>query len=274
MEEDYDFSDQVSQSLLSLEQDDSQFRSDLDSSFSNLSGMDDADEFDKPVKKTSKFSKFRQNSGDGEKSVSDDASQTGNMGDDANNEEEVPKRRKTPKSNKKKRRRRDVVFKRILRECRRFFQTHLSELTGFVASKKPRTDDHFYQCMEKFNIEYLDLAGTFEQNFYLACLLYPQDLARNINIFIAKKEEPTKESQKFYKSIVAKIHDTLYKYSHEKLEYFVSIEELSNLFMYFYEHGAGQIRADPKLIEECEHIKSKCEEARTQPAESPMLFQF
>ena len=69
---------------------------------------------------------------------------------------------------KKKRRRRDVVFKRILRECRRFFQIKLKDLTGFVASKKPRKDDHIYRCMERFNVEYLQKEGTFEENFYLA----------------------------------------------------------------------------------------------------------
>lgn len=36
---------------------------------------------------------------------------------------------------RKKKRRRDVIFKTILRECRRFFQNKLSELTGFISSK-------------------------------------------------------------------------------------------------------------------------------------------
>jgi hypothetical protein len=112
--------------------------------------------------------------------------------------------------------------------------------------------------MERFNMEFLDKQGTFEQNFYLACLLYPQDLARNVDIFIEKKEENTKEVHKYYKDIVHKIHDTLYKYSHDKLDYFVSIPEISDLFMYFYENGAGSIRTDPKLMEELDYIKDKC----------------
>jgi hypothetical protein len=114
--------------------------------------------------------------------------------------------------------------------------------------------------MERFNQEFLDKEGTFDQNFYLACLLYPQDLARNVDIFIEKKEEPTKENHKYYKGIVARIHDTLYKYSHDKLEYFASVYEIADLFMYFYENGAGNIRTDPKIVEELDHIKTKCEE--------------
>ena len=115
--------------------------------------------------------------------------------------------------------------------------------------------------MERFNVEYLKKEGTFYENFYLACLLYPQDLSRNIDIFIAKNEEPTKEKHKEYKSLVAKIHDTLYKYSHDKLEFFVSKPELSDLFTHFYHHGSDSIKNNPKLAEELEHIKKKCEES-------------
>jgi hypothetical protein len=113
--------------------------------------------------------------------------------------------------------------------------------------------------MEKFNTQFLDKQGTFEENFYLSCLLYPQDLARNVDIFIAKKEIPTKENHRFYKDIVGKIHNTLYKYSHDKLDYFVSIPEISTLFIYFYNNGAESIKSDPKLVEELEFIKQKCE---------------
>lgn len=256
-DEDLDFSDNMSQSLLSLDHD-SLYRSDLDSSLGKLSDVDSMDMQDNKITKSmSTFSKFKQNSGDSKSVSSNESDNEEDVKDETFKLADVTKPKRAPKTQKKKRRRRDVVFKKILRECRRFFQSHLNELTGFVASKKTRSDDHFYTCMEKFNQEFLDLEGTFEHNFYLACLLYPQDLSRNVNIFIAKREEPSKENQKYYKSIVARIHDTLYKYSHEKLDYFVSIPELSFLFMYFYENGAASIRADPKLMEECEYIKSK-----------------
>ena len=111
----------------------------------------------------------------------------------------------------------------------------------------------------RFNIEYLQKEGTFEQNFYLACLLYPQDLARNIDSFITKKYTENIDSyRKTYKGIIHKIHDTLYKYSHDKLDFFVSKPELSSLFLYFYKEGAGYDKEDPKYVEEYEFIKSKC----------------
>lgn len=118
-------------------------------------------------------------------------------------------------------------------------------------------DDYMYNSMERFNKEFLGLVGSFEENFYLACLLYPQDLIRNIDIFLSKTEK-SKSEQKELKTTAQNIHDTLYKYSHEKLDFFVSKHELSFLFCYFYEKGAGSDKNDPKFIEEYEFIRGKC----------------
>ena len=148
--ENYDFSDKVSQSTFLFESEDI-VKSDLDSSFSQLS--EDLDE--QPIKISSKqlssFSKFKndqRNSPDGSVDVSDNESDDGQL--ETEKKEMKQEKRKTesstpPKPQKKRRRRRDVIFKRILRECRRFFQVQLSELTGFVCSKKPRKDDFIYR---------------------------------------------------------------------------------------------------------------------------------
>src|SRR5690606_32775715 len=110
-----------------------------------------------------------------------------------------------------------------------------------------------------FNIEILRKEGTFEENFYLACLLYPQDLARNIDNFVEKIENCDFDAtKKMYKLIIHKIHDTLYKYSHDKLDFFVSKQELSSLFLYFYSEGAGEDKSNPKYVEEYEFIRNKC----------------
>ena len=139
--------------------------------------------------------------------------------------------KKKAKGAKKKKIRHDVIYKTILRECRRFYQEKLNHITGFITSKKVRKDDHMYKCFEKFNQSYLNLDGTFEENFYLAALVYPQDLIRNANMFLERRSDKTSDaSKKKYVASVNRIHDTLYKYSHEKLDYFSSIPELSLLF--------------------------------------------
>jgi hypothetical protein len=164
-----------------------------------------------------------------------------------------------PEPKKKRKRRRDVIFKTILRECRRYYQIQLTELTGFISSKKQRTDDYMYRCMERFNKEFLNLNGSFDENFYLACLIYPQDLIRNLDIFL--KHKTGKAKNKTLKQTAQKIHDTLYKYSHDKLDFFVGKPELAFLFCYFYEKGAGAEREDPKFAQEYEFIRSKCMES-------------
>mmetsp|Transcript_23788 Transcript_23788/g.26412 ORF Transcript_23788/g.26412 Transcript_23788/m.26412 type:complete len:110 (-) Transcript_23788:104-433(-) len=109
--------------------------------------------------------------------------------------------------------------------------------------------------MEKFNKDYLNLSGTYEENFYLACLLYPQDLNRNMDLFLKFKKD--KNMKNAWKEIATQIHDTLYKYSHDKLDYFVSKKEIAFLFCYFYEKGAGIDKDDPKFSEEFEFIRGK-----------------
>ena len=173
----------------------------------------------------------------------------------SNSEDYVP----SSLNKKRRKKRRDVIFKQILREWRRYFQIQLQNYTGFISSKKARTDDYMYKCMEKFNIECLGKAGTFEDNFYLASLLYPQDLVRSIDCFLVSKDSEDLENlRRTYRKSAQRIHDTLYKYSNDKLEYFVSKPEIWFLFCNFYENGAGPDKENPKFVEEYEFIRSKC----------------
>lgn len=130
----------------------SQLRSELDSSFIQ-SDSEFSEDLLKPTRQISGFSKFKK---DNKRTADISCDDSVSDSDDEKQEikvkiEEVEKPVFTDKPvqpakpQKKRRRRRDVVFKRILRECRRFFQTKLNELTGFIASKKPRKDDYIYR---------------------------------------------------------------------------------------------------------------------------------
>lgn len=88
-----------------------------------------------------------------------------------------------------------------------------------------------YKAMQTLNTQVLKLNGDFEENLYLAALIYPQDLIRNIDMFLNKKYDRASESiKKKYISNINRIHDTLYKYSHDKLDFFVSIPQIAFLF--------------------------------------------
>ena len=112
--------------------------------------------------------------------------------------------------------------------------------------------------MKKFNQEGMNKIGTFEENFYLACLLYPQNLKKNLNIFLQEKEIQTvKKSKEEYLEIIQKVYSTLYKYSSHKLNYFTSKPEIAFLFCYYYEKGAGQEKKNKNFVEEFEIIRQK-----------------
>mmetsp|Transcript_28439 Transcript_28439/g.25173 ORF Transcript_28439/g.25173 Transcript_28439/m.25173 type:complete len:120 (+) Transcript_28439:1040-1399(+) len=113
--------------------------------------------------------------------------------------------------------------------------------------------------MKKFNQEGLKKEGSFEENFYLACLLYPQDLTKNLDSFLSEKKfSNMKDSKLEYSNIVNKIHNTLYKYSYDKLTFFTSKPEIAFLFCYYYEKGAGSDKESSKFAEEFEIIRQKC----------------
>jgi len=163
------------------------------------------------------------------------------------------------KPKRKWKKRKDVIFKAILREWRRFYQIQVNNLTGFIISKRERNDSYLYNCMKKFNQEGLKRAGTFEENFYLAALLYPQDLKRNLDAFLDEKEWDDFELAKLEMlSTIEKIHNTLYKYSYDKLAFFTSKPEIAFLFCYYYEKGAGPDKEKEKFSEEFELIRQKC----------------
>ena len=82
--------------------------------------------------------------------------------------------------------------------------------------------------------------------FYLSALLYPQDTKRNLKKFVAhiNKETDLEVTESILSTLVNKVHDVLYKYSHEKLEYFCSVPALAHLFSFYYRHCGEAVRAD------------------------------
>ncbi|CAI2373271.1 unnamed protein product [Moneuplotes crassus] len=179
---------------------------------------------------------------------------------------------------RKLKKRRDVIFKSILRECRRFFLAQISNMPGFVIFKNERNGAYLYKSMKKFNQAILKRVGTFEDSFYLAALLYPQDLKKNFEEFVKESKcedhELTKSSGRdtILKSIIDRIHNTLYKYSIDRLNFFTSKPSIAFLFCYYYAHGAGSSKDDPKLSKEYEQIRQKCMDTLNKKASLHILI--
>ena len=58
--------------------------------------------------------------------------------------------------------------------------------------------------------------------------------------------------------LVQKIHDTLYKYSHERLEYFCNTPALAFLFEHFYNHGDAGEKSDAAFNNALEKVHKLC----------------
>ena len=58
--------------------------------------------------------------------------------------------------------------------------------------------------------------------------------------------------------LVQKVHDTLYKYSHERLEYFCQTPALAFLFEHFYSHGAAVEKGDAAFNNALEKVHNLC----------------
>ena len=50
----------------------------------------------------------------------------------------------------------------------------------------------------------------------------------------------------------------LYKYTHQKLDYFCKVPELAFLYKYYYEFGIQQDKEEAAALEALEYIDSDC----------------
>ena len=82
------------------------------------------------------------------------------------------------------------------------------------------------------------------------------------SFFECSKEERVK-LRKVHRAKIKKVHDVLYKYSHEKMDYFIAMPELAHIFIYYYHHGADDVKSDPNYADTLEHIYAKCQATLT-----------
>lgn len=152
--------------------------------------------------------------------------------------------------------RKDVILKTVLRKARKFFQVELTKLTGFICSKKEKKDDPLVPSLQQLLAELPTAHPKMELLFFLGCLVYPQDTKRNVEKFISS-EESTQEKSSNYLSLIQKIHDILYKYSHEKLESFCKVPALAHLFCHYYETSSD--KTDPNYSEGYDYVHDQCQ---------------
>ena len=172
--------------------------------------------------------------------------------------------------------RRDVTYKTILRKCRKYYQTKFNKVTNFLKRKKKEPCSFYKASILKFIDSWFEFKTNLNVSFHLGCLLYPAEMTRGIESFVypdgVKAFTPKKVVKRkieTHKQQVDKLHSILYKFTHEKLDKFISIPELAAIFINFIENGAGDDvnKAEFKseyesLMKRWQKTLSKCKKVR------------
>lgn len=181
-----------------------------------------------------------------------------------------------PEKKQAKRPRRDVTYKTILRKCRKYYQTNFNDETGYLKSKKKEPCSFYRACILKFIGSSFKYDTHLNVSFHLGWLLYPQEMTRGIESFVypdgVKTFTPKKVVKRkieTHKQQVDKLHSILYKFTHEKLDKFISIPELAAIFLNFIQNGAGkEVESEEfkneyaDLLKRCQKTLSKCKKVK------------
>jgi len=111
----------------------------------------------------------------------------------------------------------------------------------------------FYDSIQN-KPEQLDLV------FYIGAMLYPQEMSRGVDCFFESDKNERVKYRKIYRAKIQKVHDVLYRYSHEKMDYFVSVPELSFLYSIFYKEETKKKEEDIFYMNGATEIFERCQE--------------
>lgn len=156
--------------------------------------------------------------------------------------------------------RKDVILKTILRRCRRVLQDDFNDLTGYFPNRKMQGHQFLKDCVMKFYEAIPNKPSQLDLSFYLGAMLYPQEMSRGVDCFFDCDKKERVKQRKFYRAKIQKVHDVLYRYSHEKMDYFVNVPELSYLYVLFYQKETKQEVDDQYYLNGATEIYERCKE--------------
>lgn len=156
--------------------------------------------------------------------------------------------------------RKDVILKTILRKCRRILQDDFNDLTGYFANRKMQGHQFLKDCIQKFHDSIPNKPESLDLLFYLGAILYPQEMIRGVDCFFESEKKERVKQRKFYRAKIQKVHDVLYRYSHEKMDYFVNVPELSYLYSLFYLKSSAHQDEDIYYMNGVTEIFERCKE--------------
>lgn len=156
--------------------------------------------------------------------------------------------------------RKDVILKTILRRCRRIFQDEFNELTGYFDNRKMQGHQFLKDSVMKYYHSIPSKPEQLDLVFYLGAMLYPQEMCRGVDCFFECDKKERVKQRKLYRAKIQKVHDVLYRYSHERMDYFVKVPELSYLYVLFYKKETESNVDDQYYLNGATEIYERCKE--------------
>lgn len=156
--------------------------------------------------------------------------------------------------------RKDVILKTILRRCRRIFQDEFNELTGYFDNRKMQGHQFLKDSVMKYFDSIPSKPEQLDLVFYLGAMLYPQEMCRGVDCFFECDKNERVKQRKLYRAKIQKVHDVLYRYSHERMDYFVKVPELSYLYVLFYKKETKSDVDDQYYLNGATEIYERCKE--------------
>ena len=135
-----------------------------------------------------------------------------------------------------------MLYKGILRKCRKYFQNRFLAETGHVKYRKskPKRYASLKENLKRFCEE--NFQGSEEEmDFYLGCFIYPNEMQKVL--------ENDGASQKKL-ALVDSIHSVLYKYTHKKLNFMCKTPALATLLS-TYLATAPMGEAEEEILAKC-----------------------
>ena len=164
-----------------------------------------------------------------------------------------------------KKQRKDVSYKTILRKCRKYYQQRFNQHTGFLRNKKKEPCSFYRDCVLKFIEEWVPIKTNLNISFHMGALLYPQEMIKRIESFVypngIKNFTPKKVVKRkldTHRQQVEKLHSILYKFTHEKLEKFVSVPELAAIFLNYIEQMNEMADEDENSVKHMKDLTKRC----------------
>lgn len=136
---------------------------------------------------------------------------------------------KTRKRRKQFSRRKDVIIKTLLRKCRKFFMQDFNAKTNYMKQKRKFTNAIYLNLLKNYLTSVLKINDSESLVAFLGAFIYQQDLEDNLDSFASTNLSPLTIKDKS-----AKIHEILYKYSHQKFRVFSKNSDFLPIFTYFY----------------------------------------